>query len=173
MRLTKSTWTAQQLPQARVDRLHRAQGGYNEHAYNGCEDIEGAFRLSHWHLVDTFVYFSHRLVTAPPRQWTTVAHRHGVQARGRGECPSSLPRGEHQPHRIARSRCSCLISNRGETTDSNKTRTAMETSKEVGCSGSARRHSSAEQVRLPQLSTVCTWIRACHICTAAKSIHEG
>lgn len=59
--------------------LHDEQGGYKEHEYNGCASIDEAFRITHWHLIDTFVYFSHHLVTVPPAQWIAVAHRHGTQ----------------------------------------------------------------------------------------------
>jgi len=61
---------------------HDFKGGYKEHEYNGCASIDEAFRITHWHLIDTFVYFSHHLVTVPPAQWIAVAHRHGTQVLG-------------------------------------------------------------------------------------------
>ena len=39
----------------------------------------GFFRLWHWESVDTFVYFSHWLVTVPPPGWIAAAHRNGVK----------------------------------------------------------------------------------------------
>ena len=40
-----------------------------------------AYRLNAWHCVDTFVYFSHHLVTIPPPGWINAAHRNGVPVR--------------------------------------------------------------------------------------------
>ena len=35
----------------------------------------------HWHLMDTFVYFAHDLVSLPPPGWTNAAHLNGVKVR--------------------------------------------------------------------------------------------
>jgi mannosyl-glycoprotein endo-beta-N-acetylglucosaminidase len=35
-----------------------------------------------WHKIDTFVYFSHNLVTVPPTSWTNAAHRNGTKCLG-------------------------------------------------------------------------------------------
>jgi hypothetical protein len=43
-----------------------------------------AYRVWHWSAVDTFVYFSHHLVTIPPRGWTEAAHRHSTRVRASG-----------------------------------------------------------------------------------------
>lgn len=40
------------------------------------------FRFLSWHLVDTFVYFSHQLLTIPPIPWIFSAHRNGVEILG-------------------------------------------------------------------------------------------
>ena len=37
------------------------------------------YTLRHWRCLDTFVYFSHRLVTIPPPGWANAAHTHGVR----------------------------------------------------------------------------------------------
>jgi endo-beta-N-acetylglucosaminidase D len=37
-----------------------------------------AYRISHWHCIDAFIYFSHHLVTIPPPGWMDAAHRHAV-----------------------------------------------------------------------------------------------
>lgn len=60
---------------------HDMAGGYGADALvQGCGDAH-AFRLTHWHAVDAFVYFSHHLVTLPPPGWVHAAHRHGVPVR--------------------------------------------------------------------------------------------
>ena len=40
------------------------------------------YRISHFHWVDVFIYFSHSLVTIPPRGWIDAAHRHGTPVLG-------------------------------------------------------------------------------------------
>ncbi|KAG8344658.1 endo-beta-N-acetylglucosaminidase [Trypanosoma vivax] len=44
--------------------------------------VDGSYTVSYWHLVDYFVYFSHKLVTIPPKEWISAAHREGVPALG-------------------------------------------------------------------------------------------
>ena len=62
---------------------HDMAGGYGADAsVQGCGDAH-AFRLTHWHAVDAFVYFSHHLVTLPPPGWVHAAHRHAVPVRRR------------------------------------------------------------------------------------------
>ena len=53
-----------------------------------------AFYLSHWHLIDIFVYFSHHCVTIPPPGWIDCAHLHGIQVRMHGclLCHACCPR---------------------------------------------------------------------------------
>ena len=41
-----------------------------------------SYRLYHWQMIDTFVYFAHHLVTIPPPGWTNVAHASGTQVLG-------------------------------------------------------------------------------------------
>jgi endo-beta-N-acetylglucosaminidase D len=49
--------------------------------------MSAAYRLSHWRCIDTFVYFSHHLVTVPPAGWVKAAHLHGVKVgTGRLQC---------------------------------------------------------------------------------------
>lgn len=45
-------------------------------------DKYDAYRFYHWHLVDTFVYFSHHMITIPPPCWINAAHKHGVPVLG-------------------------------------------------------------------------------------------
>eukprot|EP00879_Flechtneria_rotunda_P009445 GHRR01009887.1.p1 GENE.GHRR01009887.1~~GHRR01009887.1.p1 ORF type:complete len:846 (+),score=292.20 GHRR01009887.1:222-2759(+) len=40
------------------------------------------YRLWHWDCIDVFVYFSHHLVTIPPKGWVHTAHKHGTQMLG-------------------------------------------------------------------------------------------
>lgn len=66
----------------RVLVCHDMANGYHSDAFSqGCEDAD-AFYLSHWHLVDIFIYFSHHLVTIPCPGWTNCAHRHGIAVLG-------------------------------------------------------------------------------------------
>ncbi|XP_035827207.1 uncharacterized protein LOC101863364 isoform X2 [Aplysia californica] len=41
-----------------------------------------SYRFYHWHLIDTFVYFSHRFITVPPLGWICAAHKEGVTVLG-------------------------------------------------------------------------------------------
>eukprot|EP00850_Spirogloea_muscicola_P006515 SM000031S11524 [mRNA] locus=s31:184181:186043:- [translate_table: standard] len=62
---------------------HDLRGGYTEDAEaQGGALGSNAFRLWDWDLVDTFVYFSHELVTMPPPGWISAAHLHGTQVLG-------------------------------------------------------------------------------------------
>jgi hypothetical protein len=46
------------------------------------EDWAYAFRPTHLAMLDVFVYFSHSLVSIPPRGWIEAAHRHGCAVYG-------------------------------------------------------------------------------------------
>lgn len=46
----------------------------------------GAFLVCTYAGVDVFVYFSHHLVTIPPKGWIHAAHKHGVKVRTAVEC---------------------------------------------------------------------------------------
>ena len=48
---------------------HDFQGGYNE------DPQQRGYSLEHLHLVDTFIYFSHKRVSVPPVGWLTAAAR--------------------------------------------------------------------------------------------------
>ena len=58
---------------------HDLQGGYGQDSLFGGGTDPEQFALYAWHLIDTFVYFSHSLVTIPPPGWTGAAHLHGVK----------------------------------------------------------------------------------------------
>ena len=60
---------------------HDMAGGYHVDAWaQGCE-CRDPFYISHWHLIDTFVYFSHSFVTIPPPGWINSAHLHNVEVK--------------------------------------------------------------------------------------------
>ena len=40
------------------------------------------YRINQWNFIDTFVYFSHNVVTIPPPCWTNCCHSHGVKVLG-------------------------------------------------------------------------------------------
>ncbi|CBZ30033.1 glycosyl hydrolase-like protein [Leishmania mexicana MHOM/GT/2001/U1103] len=46
--------------------------------YLRLQTVEGAYTVSYWSLVDYFVYFSHRRISVPPREWIENGHNHGV-----------------------------------------------------------------------------------------------
>lgn len=61
---------------------HDMMGGYLEDRFiNGC-DKSDSYRFHHWHLIDSFVYFSHYMVTIPPPGWISAGHKHGVKVLG-------------------------------------------------------------------------------------------
>jgi mannosyl-glycoprotein endo-beta-N-acetylglucosaminidase len=61
---------------------HDMMGGYQVDRFvQGSSTIED-YHFYHWHLIDTFVYFSHNLVTIPPPSWINSAHLHGVTCLG-------------------------------------------------------------------------------------------
>ena len=63
---------------------HDMKGGYIEDRFDhGCYHLtEEPYRFIHWALIDTFVYFSHHLITIPPRGWIQAAHKNGVEMLG-------------------------------------------------------------------------------------------
>eukprot|EP00049_Salpingoeca_infusionum_P009830 m.167257 g.167257 ORF g.167257 m.167257 type:complete len:220 (-) comp14455_c0_seq6:2124-2783(-) len=63
---------------------HDMKGGYLDDKYSqGVVGVsETPYSIYHWHLIDTFVYFSHHLVTLPPCGWIDVAHRNGTKVLG-------------------------------------------------------------------------------------------
>lgn len=61
---------------------HDMMGGYNADRFvQGCpSDIN--YHIYHWHMISSFTYFSHHLVTIPPPGWTNAAHVNGVPVLG-------------------------------------------------------------------------------------------
>lgn len=79
----KPSSSVHEIPSARVLLCHDASGNYHEYesAQGAGLDTEqyNCERLQH---VDTFVYFSHKLLCIPPASWTNTLHRHGVRSLG-------------------------------------------------------------------------------------------
>ncbi|KAG5495200.1 hypothetical protein JKF63_02255 [Porcisia hertigi] len=46
------------------------------------QTVEGAYTVSYWNRADCFVYFSHKRITVPPREWIDSGHSHGVPVLG-------------------------------------------------------------------------------------------
>ncbi|GLH02972.1 Uncharacterized protein GBIM_08908 [Gryllus bimaculatus] len=61
---------------------HDMKGGYIEDRYIDGTETPDAYRFFHWAGIDTFVYFSHKLLTIPPPVWITAGHIHGVKVLG-------------------------------------------------------------------------------------------
>ncbi|GAA6046476.1 hypothetical protein JCM3770_004941 [Rhodotorula araucariae] len=55
---------------------HDYKGGYSE------RDDERGYTFAWWHLIDTFVYFSHHRVSCPPAGWIRAAHHSGTKILG-------------------------------------------------------------------------------------------
>ncbi|KAL8814964.1 MAG: hypothetical protein Q9223_005863 [Gallowayella weberi] len=83
-------------PKTKLLLCHDYQGGY--HDYEGVRptvlDSE-MYSCKYLQYVDTFIYFSHKLVCIPPPTWTNCLHRNGVKALGTLLIESQTPNVEH------------------------------------------------------------------------------
>ncbi|KAH7943252.1 hypothetical protein HPB52_006571 [Rhipicephalus sanguineus] len=61
---------------------HDMDGNYKEDRFVYGSDDASAYRFHHWQIIDTFIYYSHQMVTIPPPGWISAAHRHGVKVLG-------------------------------------------------------------------------------------------
>ena len=68
---------------AQVTLIHDYAGNYHDYeSSQGLELDEERYCCEHLQFVDTFVYFSHNLVSVPPPTWTNTLHRNGVKSLG-------------------------------------------------------------------------------------------
>ncbi len=63
-------------PKPKLVVCHDFQGGYNEDPH------QQGYSLEHLHLVDTFIYFSHKRVSIPPVGWLHACRRTGTKVLG-------------------------------------------------------------------------------------------
>ncbi|KAL3178759.1 hypothetical protein MRX96_009438 [Rhipicephalus microplus] len=61
---------------------HDMDNNYKEDRFIYGSDDASAYRFHHWQIIDTFIYYSHHMVTIPPPGWISAAHRHGVKVLG-------------------------------------------------------------------------------------------
>jgi hypothetical protein len=74
---------ANKSPAARIMICHDFSGAYHPYESNFRSVVEDrSFTLDYAQHVDTFIYFSHRLVTIPPPAWTNTLHRNGILSLG-------------------------------------------------------------------------------------------
>ncbi|KAF2688597.1 glycoside hydrolase family 85 protein [Lentithecium fluviatile CBS 122367] len=70
-------------PKADVLLCHDYSGCY--HGYEAVQPTgldEESYTCEYLQFVDTFIYFSHKLICIPPPSWTNLLHRNGVKALG-------------------------------------------------------------------------------------------
>jgi endo-beta-N-acetylglucosaminidase D len=75
--------TRDDLGKAPVLLIHDYSGNY--HDYEGVQAVgadKELYSCEYLQFVDTFIYFSHKLVCVPPPTWTNTLHRNGVEALG-------------------------------------------------------------------------------------------
>lgn len=68
--------------QPRTIVCHDLKGGYLEDRFINGSDVYDSYVFYNWNVIDTFIYFSHHLVTIPPYGWINAAHTHGVKVLG-------------------------------------------------------------------------------------------
>ncbi|KAJ9666140.1 hypothetical protein H2201_003818 [Coniosporium apollinis] len=62
---------------------HDYAGNYQPYeASQGAEVTAESYSCEYMQFVDTFIYFSHKLVCVPPSSWTNALHRNGVKVLG-------------------------------------------------------------------------------------------
>lgn len=74
---------AEAAKNAAVLLCHDYSGNYHSYeAVQGTGVDQESYTCEYLQYVDSFVYFSHKLVCLPPPSWTNTLHRNGVQALG-------------------------------------------------------------------------------------------
>lgn len=69
-------------PDVKILVCHDMMGGYTLDKYPQGVNVLEDYHFYHWHLIDSFVYFSHNFITIPPATWTNAAHTNGVLSMG-------------------------------------------------------------------------------------------
>ncbi|MCJ1374963.1 hypothetical protein MMC20_006196 [Loxospora ochrophaea] len=73
----------QSKPSAKVLLCHDYNGGYHDYESVRPSKLDAElYSCEYLQYVDTFIYFSHKLVCIPPPTWTNTLHRNGVKALG-------------------------------------------------------------------------------------------
>ncbi|KAL8773903.1 MAG: hypothetical protein Q9209_001333 [Squamulea sp. 1 TL-2023] len=70
-------------PKTKLILCHDYQGGYHDYESVRPHLLDSAmYSCKYLQYVDSFIYFSHKLVCVPPPTWTNCLHRNGVRALG-------------------------------------------------------------------------------------------
>lgn len=81
--LVRSSKEREDLGKANVLLCHDYAGNYHDHEGSSSIGLdEEKYACEYLQYVDTFIYFSHKLVCVPPPTWTNTLHRNGVKALG-------------------------------------------------------------------------------------------
>lgn len=81
--LRSSSNPAKGEPKANVLLCHDFSGNYKDYeAATGIGVDSLSYHCKYLQYVESFVYFSHKLVCVPPPSWTNTLHRNGVKAFG-------------------------------------------------------------------------------------------
>ena len=73
----------QAFPKSKVLLCHDYSGGYHEYeSVRPSLQESQLYSCEYLQYVDTFIYFSHKLVCIPPPTWTNTLHRNGVSVLG-------------------------------------------------------------------------------------------
>jgi hypothetical protein len=78
-----ATPALENAPRSTILLCHDYKGGYNE--YESMRPIDSdreEYTCRYLQYIDTFIYFSHKLVCCPPASWINACHRNGVKILG-------------------------------------------------------------------------------------------
>jgi len=73
----------QKSPSTKLILCHDYEGGYHDYESVRSEHLQNElYSCEYLQYVETFIYFSHKLVCCPPPTWTNLLHRNGVKVLG-------------------------------------------------------------------------------------------